>query len=84
LVPEAGSPHSFEIVRADGQAEPIEIDFDVACRLVNEASEAAKSAGIPWKSNDLVLKPQEKLVGLVKASRELALQGEAEAGDEQE
>jgi CRISPR-associated protein Csb1 len=80
LVPELA--HSFEIVRANGQAEPIELDFDVACRLVNEASELAKSAGIAWKSNDLVLKPQQKLVGLVKASRQLALQGEAEEGDE--
>ncbi len=81
LVPEL--VHSFEIVRANGQAEPIELDFDVACRLVNEASEAAKAASIPWNSKDLVLKPQEKLVGLVKASRELALQGEAEAADEE-
>ena len=84
LVPEVGSPNSFEIVHANGEVEPIEFDFDVACRLVKEAAAAAKSAGIPWKSKDLVLKPQEKLVGLVKASRELALQGEAEAGDEQE
>jgi hypothetical protein len=30
-----------------------------------------------------VLKPQEKLVGLIKASRELALRGEAEAVDEE-
>jgi CRISPR-associated protein Csb1 len=81
LVPEVGSPQSFEIVRANGEAEPIELDFDVACRLVKEAKEAAKSAGIAWKSKDLVLKPQEKLVGLVKESRELALQGEAEAGN---
>ena len=81
-MPEVGSQRSFEIVHANGEAEPMEFDFDVACRLVKEAAEAAKSAGIAWKSKDLALKPQEKLVGLVKASRELALQGEAEAGDE--
>ena len=80
LVPEL--VRSFEIVHANGQADPIELDFAAACRLVTEASEAAKSAGIPWKSKDVVLQPQQKLVGLVKASRELALQGEAEAGDE--
>jgi CRISPR-associated protein Csb1 len=81
LVPEV--VRSFEIVRANGVAEPIELDFDIACRLLNDASEAAKSAGIAWKSKDLVLKPQKKLVDLVKASRELALQGEAEAADEE-
>jgi CRISPR-associated protein Csb1 len=81
LVPDV--VRSFEIVRANGEAEPIELDFDIACRLLNEASEAAKSAGIAWNTKDLVLKPQKKLVGLVKASRELALQGEAEAADEE-
>jgi CRISPR-associated protein Csb1 len=80
LVPELS--YGFEIVRVNGQTEPVELDFDVACRLVNEASEVAKSAGIAWQSKDLVLKPQEKLVGLVRASRELALQGETEADDE--
>jgi CRISPR-associated protein Csb1 len=79
LVPEVGA--SFEIVRANGEAEPVELDLDVACRLVKEAIEAAKSADIAWNANDLVLKPQEKLVRLVSASRELALQGEAEARD---
>jgi CRISPR-associated protein Csb1 len=81
LVPEA--VQSFEIVHANGEAEPINLDFDIVCRLLKEASEAAKSAGMAWKPKDLVLKPQEKLVGLVKASRELALQGEAEAADEE-
>jgi CRISPR-associated protein Csb1 len=81
LVPEV--VQSFEIVHANGEAEPINLNFDIACRLLNEASEAAKSTSISWKSKDLVLKPQEKLVGLVKASRELALQGEAEAADEE-
>jgi len=81
LVPDV--VRSFEIVRANGEAEPIELDFDIACRLLNEASEANKSAGIAWNTKDLVLKPQKKLVGLVKASRELALQGEAEAADQE-
>jgi CRISPR-associated protein Csb1 len=84
LVPHVDAPRNFELVRADGRAEPINLDFDIACRLMKEATEATKSANIPWKSKDLVLQPQEKLVGLVKASRELALQGEAEAADESE
>ncbi len=84
LVPEANASRSFEIVHANGQADPIDLDFDGASRLLKEAVGAANSAGIAWKSEDLLLKPQEKLVGLVKASRELALQGEAEAGDAEE
>jgi CRISPR-associated protein Csb1 len=84
LVPEAGAPCSFEIIRANGDVEPVALDFDIACRLVREATEAAKSAGITWNAEDLVLKPQDKLVRLVSASRELALQGASEAGDPEE
>jgi CRISPR-associated protein Csb1 len=84
LVPEAGAPSSFEIVRANGEAEPIDLDFDAACQLVKEATDAARSTGIAWNAEDLVLKPQEKLVCLVSESRRLALQGEAEAGHEVE
>ena len=36
-----------------------------------------------WNDNDLVLKPQAKLVQLVSASRQLALQGDAEAESEE-
>ncbi|MCC6779312.1 MAG: type I-U CRISPR-associated protein Cas7 [Hyphomicrobiales bacterium] len=79
LVPGSSDTGAFEIVRADGQAEPTSIDFDAACRLVKEATAAAKAAGIPWNAEDLVLKPQSKLVQLVSESRKRALQGEAEA-----
>jgi CRISPR-associated protein Csb1 len=79
LVPEVGA--SFEVVRANGETEPVTIDFDAASRLLKEAMEAAKSVGMGWNSDDLILKPQEKLVRLVSASRELALQGESEPDD---
>jgi CRISPR-associated protein Csb1 len=84
LVPEAKDQSNFEIVRADGQTEPIDLDFDIACRVVKEAAEAAKSAGIPWNAKDLLLKPHEELIRMVRESRKLALQGEAEDGDEEE
>ncbi|MGD9535550.1 MAG: type I-U CRISPR-associated RAMP protein Csb1/Cas7u [Alphaproteobacteria bacterium] len=81
LVPEADSPTAFEIVRSNGQTEPVDIDFEAACQLAKEAAQAASQAGVVWNEQDLVLTPQAKLVELVKQSREKALQGEAETGE---
>lgn len=77
LVPDGTTP--FELVLADGRTEPVEIDFDGARRLVDEAARAATAAGLPWNAEDLVLTPQTKLVELVGRSRKLALEGAEEA-----
>ncbi len=79
LVPEADAPDGFEIVLANGKTESIELDQETALRLAVEAVRAAKSADLPWNPDDLVLKPQAKLVQLVLESRKLALQGQAES-----
>jgi CRISPR-associated protein Csb1 len=81
LVPEPGGA-TWEIVRADGQSEPFEIDAAGAAQLVHEAAQAAKRNGMAWNADDLVLTPQKKLVDLVLKSREKALAGvdEAESG----
>lgn len=86
LVPEADSPGTFEIIHANGKPEPVTLDYHSASRLAGEAAGAAKSADIRWNSEDLVLKPQSKLVQLVLESRKLALQGELEpeTGDKPE
>ncbi|MEB2344206.1 MAG: type I-U CRISPR-associated RAMP protein Csb1/Cas7u [Deltaproteobacteria bacterium] len=78
LVPEPDSPAGFEIVRTDGRTESVEADLESAARLLQQAVNAAKDAGILWNAEDLMLKPQAKLVGLVKQSRELALVGAEE------
>lgn len=75
LVPEANSGSSFEIVDSAGGFETVEINFGDANRLLTDAATAAKAAGLGWNDQDLVLKPQSKLVQLVVASRELALAG---------
>lgn len=78
LVPEENSAPGFEIIDANGSIETADLDFGQANRLAAEAVRAAKAAGLGWNEEDLVLKPQAKLVQLVSASRELALQGKAE------
>jgi CRISPR-associated protein Csb1 len=78
LVPEANSALGFELIDANGNIEIVDLDFDQVARLAAKAVRAAKAAGLGWNEEDLLLKPQAKLVQLVSASRELALQGKAE------
>lgn len=78
LVPEPGQASDFEIVKADGTTEPFPLDYDRACALVKAAHERAADHGVRWLDDDVVLTPQQKLVELVKRSREKALEGETD------
>ncbi|HEY8427517.1 MAG TPA: type I-U CRISPR-associated RAMP protein Csb1/Cas7u [Sandaracinaceae bacterium] len=82
LVPEPDSPEAFEVVKSNGTTETVTVDFETAKVLLEQAANAARDAGIPWNGEDLVLKPQSKLVELVKKSRELAFAGVEETEGE--
>ncbi|REK26787.1 MAG: type I-U CRISPR-associated protein Cas7 [Planctomycetota bacterium] len=45
-----------------------------ALKLLSEAVDAAKKAGLPWREEPLTLKPSEQLVKLVVKSQQLAAQ----------
>lgn len=66
-------PAPLELVRADGSTEAVELDRDRAGKLYGDAYARAESAGFQFKS--ISLKPQDKLVEIVKRSQELALEG---------
>jgi CRISPR-associated protein Csb1 len=72
----------LELVRFDGKVEEVDMDLDAAERLYREAVKAAASAGFTLSSEPLHLTPQEKLVYLVKQSRELALAGKGGEAEE--
>ena len=76
LVCDGAAP--LELVRADGATESIELDRKQARALYEEAHAQAVSAGFQFQS--ITLKPQPKLVEIVRRSRELALEGSG--GDE--
>ena len=71
---------SLELVRWDGSAKVIEFDCNSARALYKEAYEQAKNAGFNFRS--LTLQPQDKLVEIVRQSRELALGGQGEEEDD--
>lgn len=79
LVRDGGAP--LEIVDADGVPRPVALDREAARRLYQEAYDRARAAGFAFTS--LTLEPQEKLVEIVRRSRDLALSG-AGGGDNAE
>lgn len=78
LVCEGSAP--LELVRADGSTETVEHDRRQARSLYEEAYAQAESAGFRFQS--LTLKPQDKLIDIVRRSRELALEGAGGEGDD--
>jgi CRISPR-associated protein Csb1 len=66
----------FELVHADGTSSPCEFDFASVCKLVANCAGRAAEGGLRWHDHDLLLRPQPKLVELVKRSRQHALQTE--------
>lgn len=72
LVCDGGAP--LELVHADGSSAPIELDRAAARALYRESYAQAEAAGFEFRS--LALKPQGKLVEIVRRSRQLALEGQ--------
>ena len=71
LVCDGSAP--LELVRADGSTETVGLDREEARALYRDTYARAESAGFRFES--IVLTPQDKLVEIVRRSRELALEG---------
>lgn len=78
LVCDGGAP--LELVHADGTTETVIVTREAARDLYKSAFDKAKDAGFNFASKPLLLKPQDKLVAIIRKSQQLALAGEG--GDE--
>jgi CRISPR-associated protein Csb1 len=68
---------SFELLRRGvGDGEQLSIDRAGALALLRKATEAATTAGIGWGSEEISLTPSERLVTLIRTSRELGSESE--------
>ncbi|MFC4314956.1 type I-U CRISPR-associated RAMP protein Csb1/Cas7u [Steroidobacter flavus] len=67
----ANGQQELEIVKADGSSSALELDRDAAVTLYKDAIARAKKAGLPWSAKPVALRPQQKLVELVKKSRQI-------------
>ena len=73
LVPDPGVEAPLTLLHANGSTDTWELSLESAEELLKEAAEAARVQGLSWNSSDVVLRPQGKLVELIRASRRLAL-----------
>ena len=80
LVCEGTAP--LELVHADGSAETVELNRPDARALYRKAYTQAEEAGFEFRSP--ILQPQDKLVEIVRRSRELALEGKGGEGEDGE
>jgi CRISPR-associated protein Csb1 len=80
LVREGSAP--FDLVHADGSVDHLEIDTGAARALYTASLEAARKIGFSFAAEPIRLKPQEKLVEIVRRSQTLALEGAGGEADE--
>lgn len=80
LVCEGEAP--LELVAFDGSAVRVDIDLEAARALHEEAFDAAVKAGFALSAEPLCLKPQDKLIHIVRESQKKALADEGgDAGE---
>jgi CRISPR-associated protein Csb1 len=72
----------FDLVHADGNIQRVDITRDAARSLYGDSLEAARKAGFELPTDPVRLKPQDKLVEIVRRSQTLALEGEGGAAEE--
>jgi hypothetical protein len=58
----------------DGSSTPFNLSFEDACELTRYSIEAAKSKGLPWHDEGVMLTPNSQLVELVNRSRMLRME----------
>jgi CRISPR-associated protein Csb1 len=63
--------NDLEIVNADGSSSPLKIDSRSAIDAYQGAIAMAKKAGLPWNAEPVLLSPQQKLIDLIRKSREI-------------
>jgi CRISPR-associated protein Csb1 len=74
-------PHVWQLLDEPGAApKEFSLDRDGALKLWGDALAAARTAGLPFEEEELVLQPSPQLVELVKRSQELAAAQPADEG----
>lgn len=68
----------LDLVGRAGTVETVEVDGGAALALVAEAAEAAAAAGLEWRQQELMLRPSDRLVDLIRRSQDIAAAETAE------
>ena len=59
----------FELIDRHNGTRKFAVTPTEACALVQQASQAAAAAGLAWRSDELLLRPSDRLVDLIRRSR---------------
>jgi CRISPR-associated protein Csb1 len=73
----ADGPITYELVARDSKTVPFDLSSADALKLVAEAAERAAAAGLPWRASEMLLRPAERLVTLIRNSQAIAESSEA-------
>lgn len=73
---------ALERVHPDGSCDALELDHAAVRNLYQEALQAAVAAGFAMSAGPLQLKPQAKLIEIVRKSQDLALSGAGDGADD--
>ncbi len=72
---------TWEVLDRPGQApKTFTLDSDAGIKLLNDAIDAATQAGLPWRTEPIVLQPAPNFAKLLQRSQELAATGDSEEG----
>lgn len=63
----------FELRQRDGSVETFKVDREAAVRLLTDAVEAVRRAGLAWEDEEVLLQPAARLVDLIARSHEPAV-----------
>lgn len=70
LIPTGPAP--FELLSRGGEAQAFTLERNEALALVSEAVDRAADRGLSWRESELLLRPSDRLVALIRRSRDLA------------
>jgi CRISPR-associated protein Csb1 len=76
----AKGPAAFEIIDRDGAIESVTITFETALRLVRQAEDAMRTAGLKLH-NKVTVRPAKRLVGLIQQNALVQASGGAEEAE---
>lgn len=74
----ANGPLRFELVGRAGSRQEFELDGQEALDLVSTAAARVAEAGLGWRAEELLLRPSDRLVELIRRSHDLTARGEGE------
>jgi CRISPR-associated protein Csb1 len=70
---------TFDLVGRAGAVEQVEVDGVAALELVAEAADRATALQVGWRTSELLLRPSDRLVALIRRSQEVAATGQGES-----